>query len=136
MASALYDTGRNEFAKGYFKWRASGGDPFNCSLVKTTYTPNAATHTLYTDITTGSYLVGTTGPLTLIDPTAGVCDANDITYSTVTGAAVDKVVLYILATVDSVVNPLMCWIEFSSVTPNGGDITIQWDSGSNKIFKL
>jgi len=133
MASALYDTGRNAFARGDFLWKASGGSAWCCSLIDTTYT-GSGSHTAYSDCS--AKLVGTTGTMTLADPSAGVCDASDQTYTAVTGNAVDKVVLYVLGTVNSITNPLLCWIEFSSVTPNGGDITIQWDNGSNKIFKL
>jgi len=34
---------------------------------------------------------------------------------------------------------LIAWIDTGTnlpVTPNGGDITVQWDAGANRIFKL
>jgi hypothetical protein len=36
-------------------------------------------------------------------------------------------------------SPLIAYIDTATglpVTPNGGDITVTWDNGSNKIFKL
>jgi hypothetical protein len=36
-------------------------------------------------------------------------------------------------------SPLICIFDTATnlpVTPNGGDITIQFDNGTNKIFKL
>ena len=34
---------------------------------------------------------------------------------------------------------VVAWIDTATglpVTPNGGDITVSWDNGTNKIFKL
>ncbi|GAI46620.1 unnamed protein product, partial [marine sediment metagenome] len=41
--------------------------------------------------------------------------------------------------VDDVSSPLIALIDTATglpVTPNDGDITIAWDNGANKIFKL
>ena len=132
MASSMYDTGRNAFARGDFSWK-SGVATWRCSLIDSTYTGSTA-NSLYSDVS--AKLVGTTGAMTPADPVAGVCDATDQTFTAVSGNAVTQIVIYVLGTVNSLLNPLMCWIEFSSVTPNGGDITIQFDNGSNKIMKL
>ena len=70
--------------------------------------------------------------------TNGVADAADVTFSSVTGAACGAVVLFRdtgLAATDE----LIAYIDSATglpVTPNGGDITIEWDTGANKIFAL
>lgn len=68
----------------------------------------------------------------------GVFDANDATFSAVTGASVEAVVLYI-HTGTSSTSRLIAYIDTATglpVTPNGGDITVAWDNGASKIFAL
>lgn len=70
--------------------------------------------------------------------TNGVADAADVTFTAVTGDECGAVVLFRdtgLASTDE----LIAYIDDATglpVTPNGGDITIEWDDGDNKIFKL
>ena len=135
MASGLFDSGRNRFARGDTLWKASAGSTVKAALIDTAVTaPNLATHTTMSDLR--SAVVGSDTALTLIDPTAGVVDANDVTFSAVTGAHVEGVVLYHEVSGSDANRFLLAWEEFTAVTPNGGDIQIQWDSGANKIFKL
>ena len=137
MASGLYDFGRNQFAMGAIHWKTSAGDTFKCILVDTAdYTVDLATHDYYDHVGTASR-VGSAQTLTIgADPVAGVCDADDATFTAVTGDSVEAVVIWKDPGGGDSACPLIAWIEFNSVTPNSGDITIQWDSGANKIFKL
>jgi hypothetical protein len=70
---------------------------------------------------------------------AGVADAADATFTTVTaGAALASIVLFKDSGADDT-SRLIAKIDSGTglpVTPNGGDITVAWDSGANKIFKL
>jgi hypothetical protein len=135
MASGLFDSGRNRFARGDTLWKASAGSTIKCALIDSGVTvPNLATHTTMSDLRTA--VVGTDGAMTLLDPTAGVVDANDVTFSAVTGNSVEGIVIYHEVSASDANRFLLAWEEFTAVTPNGGDITIQWDSGANKIFKL
>lgn len=135
MASGLFDSGRNRFARGDTLWKASAGSTIKAALIDTgTTVPNLATHTTMSDLR--SAVVGTDTGLTLLDPTAGVVDANDVTFTSVSGSSVEGVVLYHEVSGTDANRFLIAWEEFTAVTPNGGDITIQWDSGANKIFKL
>jgi hypothetical protein len=153
MASALFGIGRNHFAEGDILWKTSGGSTINCLLVDTgVENPYSTIDTIehLDDITatalipnantgTADYTDALAEDVTLGNPTAtlGVCDADDITFCTVasTEASVEGLVLYKFVT-DETASIMIAWVEFSAVTPNGGDITIQWDSGANKIFKL
>lgn len=134
MASGLFDNGRNRFARGDTLWKASGGSTIKAALIDSgVVTPNLATHTTMSDLR--SAVVGSDTALTLIDPTAGVCDANDVTFTAVSGNPTEGVVIYHEVSASDANRFLIAWVE-TSVTPNGSDITVIWDSGSYKIFKL
>lgn len=137
MAASLYDAGRNAFAQGGIVWKASGGSTIKCVLLTSAYTVNLSTHANLSDITAGT--VATSAALTLIDSSAGVCDANDVTFSAVTsGSTVTHFVLYKDTGTPST-STLISHHDSATglpVTTNGGDITITWDNGANKIFKL
>ena len=69
---------------------------------------------------------------------AGVADAADTTFTSVSGDTVEAIVLY-KDTGDAATSPLIAYIDTATglpLTPNGGDVTITWDNGANKIFKL
>lgn len=71
--------------------------------------------------------------------TSGVADAADVTFTAVTGASVEAIIIYKHTGTDAT-SRLICYIDTASsglpVTPNSGDITVTWDNGANKIFKL
>lgn len=133
MASALYDKGRQGFLDGSIDWDT---DSIKACLVDTgTYTVNLATHQFLSDV---SGIVATSANLASKTATDGVADAADVTFTAVSGATVEAVVLYKDTGVAGT-SRLIAYIDTGTglpVTPNGGDITIQWDNGANKIFKL
>ena len=132
MASGLYDKGREGFLDGSIDWDT---DNIKVLLVDTAdYTVNLATHENHDDIT-GAGIVDTSGNLASKTVTAGVADAADITYTAVSGDSCECLVVY-KDTGTSATSRLIAYIDGISVTPNGGDITVTWDSGANKIFKL
>lgn len=137
MANALYDRGRNRFARGEILWRATGGDTIKVILVDTAlYTVNLSTHEFISDVASGARVA--TATLTLIDPTAGVCDANDVNFGNVSGASAEALVIYKDTGVEAT-SPLIAYIDTATglpVTPSGGPILITWDNGANKIFKI
>lgn len=133
MANALYDLGRQGFLDGSIDWDT---DNIKVLLVDTgTYTVNLATHQFHSDV---SGIVATSGNLAGKTVTNGVADANDITFTAVSGATVEAIIIY-KDTGTSSTSRLIAYIDTGTglpVTPNGGDITVSWDSGANKIFKL
>lgn len=133
MANALYGKGREKFLSGAISWST---DNIKVSLVDTgTYTVAIDTHEFYSDL---SGVVQDSGNLTSKTVTLGVADAADVTFSTVTGATVEAVVIW-KDTGTASTSPLIAYIDTATnlpITPNGGDITVAWDSGANKIFKL
>lgn len=68
----------------------------------------------------------------------GVADANDVTVAAVVGDEFESIVFFKETGVDGT-SVLIGFIDTATglpCTPNGGDITVQWDAGANKIFKL
>ncbi len=135
MANALYDKGREGFLDGTIDWDT---DNIKVVLVDTAaYTVNLATHDFLDDIVIGAR-IATSANLASKTVTAGVADAADVTFTAVTGASVEALVIYKDTGVAGT-SRLIAYIDTGTglpVTPNGGDITVQWDSGANKIFKL
>ena len=137
MTNALYDTGRNAFLTAGVNWTS---DTIAAVLVKVTsgYTVNLATDQFLSSIVSGNR-IATFTPLASKTASAGVADAADVTFPTVaSGPAAGAVVLYKNTGTDTT-SQLIAYIDTATgipVTPNGGDITVSWDNGSNKIFKL
>lgn len=135
MANALYDKGRQAFLEGDIVILT---DNIKVVLVDTaTYTVNLATDEFLSDIPAGER-VATSGNLATKTSTAGVFDAADVTFSSVTGDVSEALVIY-KDTGTAGTSQLIAFIDTATglpVTPNGGDITVTWDNGTNKIFKL
>lgn len=146
MANALYGLGRNKFARGDINWLASGGDTIRVCLVKTAYGVQIDTHEFFSSL--GANVVGNAGgatradcpALTLSDPALGVCDAANVTITAVPGSVgqLSFLVLFKDSGVDGT-SPLLYYMDTVTglpFTPGGGDVSITWDDGTNKIFKL
>ena len=135
MANAVYDKARQKFLDGTISWSSNN---IKAVLVDAAdYTVNIATHEFLSDIAAGAR-VATSINLENKTSTAGVADADNISFSAVTGDPSEALVLYV-DTTNAATSSLICYIDSATglpVTPNGGDINITWDNGSNKIFKL
>lgn len=131
MANTLYDKAREAFLAGDLDWDAN---TIKVSLLSSAYTFSQS-HQYYSDL---AGVVATSGALASKTVTSGVADAADVTLSAVTGSQVTQFVIWqdsgvagtsrLIAFFDSATN--------LPVTPNGGDITLVFDSGANRIFKL
>lgn len=134
MADGLYDAGRDAFLNGDIDWIA---DTIKVTLVDAAdYTVNLSTDDYYNDVTVGGRVAVAT--LTGKSTAAGVADAANVTFSSVTGDVSEALVIWKDTGTEST-SPLIAYIDGATglpVTPNGGDITVTWDDGANKIFKL
>ena len=132
MANALYDLGRESFLKGEISWSA---DNIKAVLVDNAdYTVNLATDQFLSDIIAGGR-VATSVNLTAKTTVAGAADAADITFTAVTGDVSESLVIYQDSGVEGT-SRLIAYIDTATglpVTPNGGDIQVQW---SAPIFTL
>jgi hypothetical protein len=148
MENRLYDKGRGKFATGDLHWKISAGDTFKVFLVDlAVYTPDFVNDEFADDIpeaarigSSGGHADSDAVTLTTGDPSAaGVCDANDAVFTSVpAGDPLGALVIY-KSTGDLSTSPLVAYIDSATglpVTPNGANITVQWDNGANKIFKL
>lgn len=135
MANALYDKGREAFLNGDIDWL---NDDIRIILVDTAdYTVNLATHDFLDDVPAAAR-VAVSSSLTGKTSTNGVADASDVTFSSVTGDPSEAIIIYQHTGTEST-SRLIAYIDTATglpVTPNGGDITVQWDNGTNRIFKL
>jgi hypothetical protein len=135
MANALYDSGREGFLDGSIDWDTND---IRCILIdEADDTIDLATDNMLDDRAVASR-VATSGAFASKTVTAGVADAADVTLTSVTGDISESIDIYYHTGVEST-SALICNIDTATglpVTPNGGNITIQWDSGANRIFKL
>lgn len=135
MANTLYDKGRERFLTGALNWAS---DTIKVFLIDTgNYTPNFSTHEYLSDVSGSSRVAG---PVTLTSKTTsgGAADAADITFSSVSGASIEVILIY-KDTGTEATSPLIAYIDTATglpITPNGGDIIVTWDNGANRIFKL
>jgi len=134
MANALYDAGRNAFANAGINWVS---DTIKAILIDTAdYTVNLQTHDALNDIPGAARVA--TATLGSKSTAAGVVDAADTTFTSVSGDPCEAIVLYKDTGVEST-STLIAYLDTATglpVTPSGDDVVIVWDSGSNKIFKL
>ena len=131
MASVVYPKAKESFLKADLDLDSV----VRAVLIDTgTYTYNAA-HDNYDDLTG---VVGSeSGALASKTFTNGTFDAADITFTAVTGATVEAIVLF-LDTGTASDDKLIAYIDSASaglpVTPNGGDINVVWNASG--IFSL
>lgn len=128
MANALFDSGRDGFLNGQFNWSS---DSFKVILLSSQYSVDLVNHT--TTASVGG-TVAISGVMTTITPGKGVADANDLTISGVAGTTVTQYIIF-----HDTSKKLIAYFDTSSnlpVTPNGGNITLQWSNSNDRIFKL
>lgn len=136
MTKYLYDKAREKYLNGDLDW---ANDDIKAVLVDTAlYTVNASTHEFLADIAAGAR-IATSPNLTGKTSTAGVANAaSPTTFSAVTGAQSEALALY-KDTGSAATSPLILYTDEATglpVLPNGGDISITWNTGAEKIFKL
>ena len=135
MANTLYDSARQGFLEAQINWLT---DTVKVLLVDAgAYTPNVSTHHFLADIQVSSRIAG---PVTLTSKTTtgGAADAADVTFTSVSGASIEMIIIY-KDTGTEATSPLLAMIDTATglpITPNGGDIIVTWDNGVNKIFRV
>ena len=135
MANVAYPLGLQVFLTAGLDW-SSAGVNIKAILVTSSYTYSSA-HQFISDIPGGDIVVRS-GNLASKSATAGVANAANITITAVSGPAANAFILAHDTGTDST-SPLLTYTDTGTnlpITPNGGDITIAWDTGANKIFRL
>jgi hypothetical protein len=138
MANALYDKWREQILQGTSTalLTGSGTTGVYAALVDTgTYTFSQS-HEFYSSL---SGVVGTDQEIGATKTyTGGVFDGADLTYTAVSGATVEALVLYVKNAGANTTWRLVAYIDTSvtglPVTPNGGNIAVTWNASG--IFKI
>jgi hypothetical protein len=143
MANTLFPSGREGFLDGSLDWDTATQKLF---LIRG-YTYDS-TDISIADVTASGATIVASGTLSGKTATGGAADANDLTLTAVPpGAACETVIIAQTsgpaggADLATTAQRLLVFIDTGSnsslpVTPNGGDLTFQFDNGANKIFKL
>lgn len=132
MANKVYPLWKEALIQGGANSSLAG--TLKVALVDTgTYTYNDAHQ--FTSSLTG--VVGTAQTLASKTYAAGVLDAADVTFTAVTGASVEALVIY-LDTGTAGTSRLVAYIDTGvtglPVTPNGGDIPVVWNASGIVAF--
>jgi hypothetical protein len=137
VASAWYPKFKEAILTGAANSNPSTGT-VKAILVDTADEAYNAADQFLSDVT-GAGIVATSGALTTKSFTNGIFDADDITFTAVSGDQSEAIIIYI-DTGTSTTSRLMLFIDTASsglpVTPNSGNINVTWDNGSNKIAAL
>jgi hypothetical protein len=106
----------------------------------------AASHKFVSDVTATGVLAGTPQTLGTKTYVGGVFDAADVTFTAVPANASNHAVLIYQASavtggadVAATAQRVIGYYDTGTllpVVPNGGDITVAWDNGANKIFAI
>lgn len=137
MASSIYGLALDGFLNqgtGY-DWTAGS---IQLACVTSGYTPNYSTHQYLGVAVSGGDIVAQSGTFTTLASSLGTANADPETLPSVSGSAFSQVLIYSFIT-DNNSSPLILNINGVSglpCTPNGGNIVLQWDTGTNKIFTL
>jgi hypothetical protein len=130
VASAHYNNALEQYTK---KVLDLVNDTIKVRLVRTSAYTFSQTHTIITDLPSAIVTDVTLGSKVV---TGGTLDAADAAFLAVpAGAAIDALVV-LKDTGTAATSFLLAYIDGFTVTPNGGDITIQWQNTTPWIFKI
>lgn len=127
MANVLYPKGKEAFIGKVVGWDT---DVIKAVLVDTAQYTYSAAHSVLNDIAAGAR-VATSAGLSTKTITNGQAGSANVTFSAVTGATVEAVVLY-QDTGNATTSRLIAYIDTGTnipATPNGGDITVAPSGG-------
>lgn len=148
MANGLYDTAREGFLVGEIDWMDA---VIKVALVRLTAGGApvfTASHKFVSDLTATHTIASTSVALTGKSGTNGIADAADLAPAFLTPASNANNHVYVIfqasaptggADLAATAQRLIAWIDTGTnipVVPNGGDVSITWDNGASKIFKL
>lgn len=134
MANALYTKAKEKMLSGAINFTS---DTIKVALVSNAYPQDLTVDEFYSSIS--AYVLDTDVTLTSKSVTGGVFDAADVTWLAVTAGATSEAVVIYKDTGTPATSPLIAYIDTITgfpLTTNGGDITVQWDNGSYRIFSL
>lgn len=132
MANTLFPKGAEKMLSGAIDMTTA---TIKAVIVPSSYTYDS-TDEFLSDLGT---TLGTAVTTTAKTVTGGVFDCADITFSAVAGGSTAKAVVYYKDTGSAATSPVIYYQDTITGWPlatNGGDITVQQDSGAYKVFAL
>lgn len=134
MATSFYSPARAKMLAGGLDWVNSA---YRAQLIDTgTYTFNAG-HQYLSSVPSGSR-IGAPQDLTGKVITAdGSADADDLTFTSVSGASVEALIIYKVG-VDDTDSELIIFIDQATgfpFDPNTGNVICQWSNATARIFR-
>lgn len=133
MANALYELTKAKMLQAGLDMSTAN---IKCILIDTADYAFSQTHEFLDDVAAAAR-VATSGNMASKTFTNGVFDAADVTFSAVTGDQVEAIIIYEDTGVEGT-SKLIAYLDTNltnmPATPNGGDITVQWNASG--IFKL
>ena len=137
MANALYTKAREKLLKGEIAWLA---DTIRAVLVDLDdYPADLATNEFLSDVPAIARATnGISPPFANKTADNGVADAGDVVLTAVTGDPSEAILIY-KDTGGEATSPLIAFIDTAAglpVTPSGGDVTVAWDNGPDRIFRV
>ena len=133
MANALYPKAKESFINGHINMSAN---TITIALVDTGVYTFSTSHQYRSEVSNSAVISSTT--LSNKTVTSGVFDADDATFTSVTGANCEALLIFQDTGVQST-SRLIAYVDSATglpILPNGGDITVVFYSGASKIFAL
>ena len=137
MSNAFYEKAAAKFGQALLSW-TSGSGTLKVACIKNTHTEDLVNDEFWgdgpsADIVGSAVAIGS--PSVGAD---GVFDGNDVVFPTLSGVQVGALIVF-RDTGTPATSPLILWIDTMSglpFTPNGTDVNVTWDNGSDKIARL
>jgi hypothetical protein len=134
MANALYPLWKEQLLQFTADNNLSAGT-VKAALIDTGVYTYSSTHQFYSSASSAA--VGTPQTIGSKTFTNGIFDGADVTYTSVTGASIEAIIIYI-DTGSAATSPLVAYIDTGvtglPLTPTGSDINITWNASG--IFAL
>ena len=133
MANALYSKAKEAFLNASINMVAN---TVTIALVDTGVYTYSASHQYRNEVSNSAIISSTS--LSSKTVTNGVFDADDATFTSVTGANCEALLIFQDTGVQST-SRLVAYVDSATglpILPNGGDISVAFSSGSSKIFAL
>ena len=135
MANVLYPKAKEDFLAGNLNLSSN---TITIALVDTDVYTFSSTHEDRADIPNSAVVA--TANLQSKTITSGVFDADDVSFTSVSGANCEALIIYHTDIQGgNTTSRLIAYVDSASglpILPNGGDITVRFSSGANKIFAL
>ena len=141
MSNSLYNIGRQRLLKGQMNWESAG--TIKAVLLDINagagYTFSAAHANMSSTNIPAACRIAEIALIGCSATSEGAANADDPTFPAVpVGSPLDAVLIYQYNGADDTLNYPIAYLDSMTglpFTPNGGDIIVVWDNGTNKIFR-